>query len=190
MSRIGKRPVAIPEGVEVAVEGTTVRVRGPRGELERDLGPFVSVAVEAEPRRVVVTRNRDDRTGRERHGLGRALVNNMIEGVSRGFQKVLEVIGVGYRAELREGVLRLSLGFASAVELRVPGDLTVEVARPSRPGIDGEIHVSGVDKERVGQFAARVREARPPDPYKGKGIRYRGEYLRKLAGKTFASGTA
>ena len=187
MSRVGKKPIPIPAGVEVRVDGNTVSVKGPRGTLERRHESAVKVTVDESAERIVVNRLRDDRAGREKHGLWRALINNMVVGVTEGVEKVLEIVGIGFRAELQGEVLKLNLGFAVPVELIVPDGLAVEVTRATRPGIDGEIHVSGIDKELVGQFAARIRHVKPPDPYKGKGVRYRGEYVRKLAGKTFGT---
>ncbi len=190
MSRVGRKPIPIPKGVDVRVDGDIVKVKGPKGTLERTVIGPVSVAVDEAASRIVVSRSREDRYGREQHGLWRALVANMVSGVTEGSKKVLEIIGVGYRAELQGKTLKLSLGFAVPAELAVPDGVKIEVTKPTRPGIDGEIHVSGMDKQLVGQFAARIRSIKRPDPYKGKGIRYRGEYVRKLAGKTFgATGT-
>jgi len=190
MSRIGKKPISIPKGVEVTVDGNTVRVKGPKGSLERQVCGPVAVSLDRQAGLLTVTRNRDDGVGRAQHGLWRALIANMVSGVVEGFTKVLEIIGVGYRAETAGNILKLHMGFAGPVELPVPKGIHVEVSRPTRPGIDGEIHVAGIDKQLVGQFAADVRRVRPPDVYKGKGIRYRGEYVRKLAGKTFGATTA
>ncbi len=190
MSRIGKKPIPVPKGVDVQVDGKTVRVKGPKGALERRFHDFVDVHLDTEAEQVVVTRSRDDKAGKEQHGLWRALVNNMIDGVTKGTEKVLEIVGVGYRAELQGKVLKLTLGFATPVELAVPDGLTIEAGRGSRVGVDAEVKISGIDNELVGQFAARVRHVKPPDSYKGKGIRYRGEYVRKLAGKTFGTAGA
>jgi large subunit ribosomal protein L6 len=187
MSRIGVRPIPIPAGVEVSLDGEAVRVKGPKGSLERTVRGPVTVKVDEAARQVIVDRTRDDRRGRSHHGLWRALVANMVSGVTEGVSKTLEIIGVGYRAEVQGKTLKLGLGFAVPRELPIPEGVSVEVGRPTRPGIDGEIRVSGIDKEKVGQFAADIRAQRPPDVYKGKGIRYRGEYVRKLAGKTFGS---
>ena len=190
MSRVGKKPVPVPKGVDVQVDGKTVRVKGPKGTLERRIHDAVDARFDKDGGQVVISRNRDDKTGKEQHGLWRALVRNMVDGVTNGSEKVLEIIGVGYRAEIQGKVLKLTVGFASPVELPVPDGLTVEASRGSRVGVDAEVKVSGIDNELVGQFAARVRHVKPPDSYKGKGIRYRGEYVRKLAGKTFgATGT-
>ena len=187
MSRVGKKPVPIPEGVEVRVDGDTVSVKGPKGSLERRFTGPIAMAVDEGAGQVVVTRQGDDKKAKAFHGLWRSLVNGMVEGVSKGFEKTLEIIGVGYRAELQGPTLRLSLGYARPVELTVPQGIEVEVRRSGRPGVDLEVCVRGVNKEAVGQFAADIRKTRKPDVYHGKGVRYRGEYVRKLPGKTFGS---
>jgi large subunit ribosomal protein L6 len=187
MSRIGKRPVAIPDGVQVKVEGDTLKVKGPKGELMRQVRGPVDFKVDAAAKQVVVTRRVDDRTGREQHGLWRALLSGMVTGVAEGYTKVLEIIGVGFRAEVQGDRLKLNVGYAIPYELEIPKGLSVEAKRGGRAGVDAEVTVSGIDKELVGQFAASVRRIKKPDLYKGKGIRYRGEYVRKLAGKTFGS---
>ena len=190
MSRIGKQPVPIPAGVEVTVAGNAVSVKGPKGALERHFADAVTLAVDEEAKQVVVSRKTDDKQAKSLHGLWRALVNNMVEGVANGFQKELEIIGVGYKAELQGKTLTLSLGYAHPVELAVPQGIEVEVQRSGRQGVDLEVTVRGIDKELVGQFAANIRKTRKPDVYHGKGVRYRGEYVRKLAGKTFGSAGA
>jgi large subunit ribosomal protein L6 len=190
MSRVGKKPISVPKGVDVQVDGKNVCVKGPKGTLEKVVHEFVDVTLDKDAAQVVVTRSRDDKAGKEQHGLWRALVQNMINGVTQGFEKVLEIIGVGYKAELQGKTLKLSLGFAAPVEFPVPDGITVEVGRGSRVGVDAEVKVSGVSNELVGQFAAKIRRVKPPDSYKGKGIRYRGEYVRKLAGKTFGTAGA
>jgi large subunit ribosomal protein L6 len=187
MSRIGKKPIPVPAGVDVVVDGSVVRVKGPKGGLEREVAGPVAVAFDGAARRLVVTRRGDDKDARAQHGLWRALIANMVEGVVNGYEKTLEIIGVGFRGEVAGPVLKLHVGFAKPAELKIPQGLKVEARKPTRTGIDGEIHVSGIDKELVGQFAANVRRVKPPDLYKGKGIRYRGEYVRKLQGKTFGS---
>lgn len=187
MSRVGKQPVPIPAGVEVTVAGNAVSVKGPKGTLERRFVDAVTLAVDKEAKQVVVSRKTDDKLAKSLHGLWRALVNNMVEGVVKGFEKELEIIGVGYKAELQGKTLKLSLGHAHPIELAVPQGIEVEVKRSGRQGVDLEVTVRGVDKELVGQFAANIRKTRKPDVYHGKGVRYRGEYVRKLAGKTFGS---
>jgi large subunit ribosomal protein L6 len=191
MSRVGKKPVPILAGVEVTVLGNAVSVRGPKGALERRFVEPVFMTVDEDAKQVVVSRRGDGKQAKALHGLWRALVNNMVEGVTNGFEKTLEIIGVGYKAEIVGGpdgkTLRLSLGYAQPIELPVPQGIEVEARRSGRPGVDLEVTVRGIDKELVGQFAANIRKTRKPDVYHGKGVRYRGEYVRKLAGKTFGS---
>jgi large subunit ribosomal protein L6 len=175
MSRIGKLPVPLAPGVEVKVTDGTVRVKGPKGELAT---PLVSnVRIEIGDGQAQVHREGDDKPARARHGLMRSLLNNMVTGVTTGFTRELEIVGVGYRAEARGKVLVLSVGYSHPVEMAVPEGLEVKM--------DGvtKIAISGVDKQRVGQFAAEVRKVRPPEPYKGKGIRYAGEQVRRKVGK-------
>jgi large subunit ribosomal protein L6 len=190
MSRIGKKPIPVPKGVDVQVSGKTVKIKGPKGTLERTVHEFVDVSFDNDASQVVVTRTPDDNPGKEQHGLWRALLSNMVGGVTNGYEKVLEIIGVGYKAEVQGKTLKLTLGFAAPVEVPVPDGLTIEAARGSRVGVDAEVKISGISNELVGQFAAKVRHVKPPDSYKGKGIRYRGEYVRKLAGKTFGTAGA
>lgn len=175
MSRIGRMPVAIPPGVEVTVDGSRVRVRGPRGELERTFHP--DLRVEVQDGTVVVRRPTDLRHHRALHGLTRALVNNMVRGVTEGFSVELEIHGTGYRATKQGDRLVLQVGYTHPVELAPPPGITFEVPQPNR------VVVRGLDKELVGQVAAKVRAVRPPDPYKGKGIRYAREALRLRPGK-------
>ncbi|GBD29642.1 50S ribosomal protein L6 [bacterium HR32] len=175
MSRIGRMPVAIPPGVEVTVDGPRVRVRGPKGELERTFHP--DLRVEVQDGTVVVRRPTDLRHHRALHGLTRALVNNMVRGVTEGFSVELEIHGTGYRATKQGDRLVLQVGYTHPVELDPPPGITFEVPQPNR------VVVRGLDKELVGQLAAKVRAVRPPDPYKGKGIRYAREALRLRPGK-------
>jgi large subunit ribosomal protein L6 len=175
MSRIGRMPVAIPPGVEVTVDGPRVRVRGPKGELERTFHP--DLRVEVQDGTVVVRRPTDLRHHRALHGLTRALVNNMVRGVTEGFSVELEIHGTGYRATKQGDRLVLQVGYTHPVELDPPPGITFEVPQPNR------VVVRGLDKELVGQVAAKVRAVRPPDPYKGKGIRYAREALRLRPGK-------
>ncbi len=177
MSRIGKMPIPIPQGVQVNIEGSRVTVRGPKGELTRTFHPDMKVT--EQDGQLVVTRPTDQRHHRALHGLTRALLANMVTGVSQGFQKVLQIEGVGYRAELQgNNKLVLSLGFSHPVEFVAPEGITFQVEQRARL-----ITVEGVDKELVGEVAARLRRIRPPEPYKGKGIRYQGEHIRRKAGK-------
>ena len=176
MSRIGLMPISIPDGVEVKIDGAKVRVKGPKGELEQ--GFRSEVAIVEEEGALRVTRESDEPHVRALHGLTRALLNNMVVGTSEGFTKTLEVHGVGYRAELRGPNLILNVGFSHTVEFPPPDGIKFDV--DARAGI---IVVQGIDKQLVGQVASDVRKVRPPEPYKGKGIRYQGEYVRRKAGK-------
>ena len=175
MSRIGRQPIAIPSGVEVKVDGARVSVKGPKGTLEQTMHPDMTVAVDDGT--VVVTRPSDEREHRALHGLTRSLVANMVEGVTNGYAKTLEIQGVGYRAALKGSTLEIAVGFSHPVVVEPPKGVSFEVPQPTR------IIISGTDKQLVGQIAANIRAIRKPDPYKGKGIRYQGEYVRKKAGK-------
>jgi large subunit ribosomal protein L6 len=175
MSRIGKMPVDMPSGVDVKVDGTHVTVKGSKGELSRQFNERVSFSIEDGV--ITVVREDDTRESRALHGLSRALLSNMVVGVSEGFSKVLEIQGVGYRASLKGSDIELLVGFSHPVDVKAPQGITFEVPEPTR------IVVSGIDKEQVGQVAADIRKVRPPEPYKGKGIRYSGEYVRRKAGK-------
>jgi len=176
MSRIGKKPVEIPSGVTVTINGDTVTVKGPKGELTRSFNPDINITVEDNI--IHVTRPSDSKNHRALHGTTRALLANMVEGVSKGFEKSLELVGVGYRAQKQGKKLVLNVGYSHPVEFEPEEGLEVEV--PSNT----KIVVKGVSKERVGAFAANIRDVRPPEPYKGKGIRYEGEYVRRKEGKT------
>lgn len=176
MSRIGKKPVPIPEKVTVTIDGSTVSVKGPKGSLERTLPEKISVA--QEDNTIVVSPVDSSRVARERHGLCRTLVANMIEGVSKGYSKQLEIIGVGYRAQVKGNTLTLNVGYSKPVEMVMPEGITAAMGEKNT-----QVIISGFDKEVVGNTAARVRAVRPPEPYKGKGIRYQGEYIRRKAGK-------
>ena len=176
MSRIGRKPIAIPAGVEVKVDGQTVTVKGPKGTLTKSFHPNMKITVEGAE--IKVERPNDEQLNRSLHGLTRTLVANMVEGVSKGFSKELDVIGVGYRVQKQGKELVMNLGFSHKVIMpEVPG---ISIDCPNA----NKIVISGPDKQQVGQFAAEVREKRPPEPYKGKGIRYTGEYVRKKEGKT------
>ncbi len=180
MSRIGKLPVAIPDKVSVDVADSIVRVKGPKGELSQHVLPVVTVAVDGGS--VVVTRSADDKEHRSAHGLTRTLIANMIEGVSNGFRKSLEINGVGYRAAKAGDGLNLTLGYSHPVSYQAPAGISFAVEGTNR------IHVDGIDKQRVGQVAAEIRNLRPPEPYKGKGVRYAGEVVRKKLGKAGKAG--
>ena len=176
MSRIGKAPVAVPSGVDVTVAGGTITVKGPKGSLSRAIPGDITVAVEDGT--LQVSRPDDERQNRALHGLTRSLVNNMVIGVTEGFKKNLEIVGVGYRAEAQgPTTLRLNLGFSHPVTVQAPEGITFEVTNPTN------LAVVGIDKEIVGQVAADIRSIRKPEPYKGKGVRYAGEIVRRKAGK-------
>ncbi|MBH8555757.1 50S ribosomal protein L6 [Nostocaceae cyanobacterium CENA357] len=180
MSRIGKRPITIPAKVQVAIDGTKVVVKGPKGELSRDLPINVTVSQEGEI--LQVNRRDESRTSRQLHGLSRTLVANMVEGVSQGFQRRLEIQGVGYRAQVQGRNLVLNMGYSHQVQIVPPEGIQFAVEGTTN------VIVSGYDKEIVGNTAAKIRDVRPPEPYKGKGIRYAGEVVRRKAGKTGKSG--
>ncbi len=180
MSRIGKKPVPVPGGVQVKIDGRTVVVEGPKGTLNWEHRPEVSVRFDEEARQVVVTRNDDQRQSRALHGLTRALVQNMVVGVTDGYERRLEIHGVGYLASLAGKTLQLRVGLAN--ELQVPIPDGVEVTVPDQQ----HIVLRGIDKQKVSQFAAEIRARRKPEPYKGKGIRYMGEAIRRKQGKAMA----
>jgi large subunit ribosomal protein L6 len=176
MSRIGKSPVALPSGVEVSVSDRTITVKGPKGTLSREIPGEIEVSIDGAV--LTCTRPNDERHNRAQHGLTRSLVNNMVVGVTEGFKKNLEIVGVGYRAEAQgPDALRLNLGFSHPVNVKAPDGITFEVPVPT------QIVVSGIDKEVVGQVAADIRSLRKPEPYKGKGVKYAGERILRKAGK-------
>ena len=175
MSRIGRKPIPVPATVTVAIEPEVVRVAGPRGELSERVHRDITVAQEGGE--IVVTRPTDRGEHRALHGLTRSLVANMVEGVTTGYQKVLEIQGVGYRAQLRGRDLELALGFSHPVSIKAPEGIEFEVPQPTR------VVVKGISKQLVGEVAAGIRKRRPPEPYKGKGIRYEGEYVARKVGK-------
>ncbi len=176
MSRIGKQPIPVPSGVQVSIEGSKVTVKGAKGQLEYTFNEDMSVTMADDE--ITVTRPSDARNHRALHGLTRTLIANMVTGVSEGFSKTLEIIGVGYRAQLKGNDLELALGFSHPVVVKAEKDITFEVPAPTK------VVVSGIDKQRVGQIASEIRDFRPPEPYKGKGVRYEGEYVRRKVGKT------
>jgi large subunit ribosomal protein L6 len=175
MSRIGKLPVVVPNGVTVAIDGNTVRVKGPRGELVRDFPRDITIALENG--QANVTRPSDESEHKALHGLSRSLLANMVDGVTKGFTKQLEIVGVGYKAETRPYGLQLALGYSHPIEYRAPAGIKLTATAPTA------ITVEGANKELVGQVAAELRSLRPPEPYKGKGIKYAGEQIRRKAGK-------
>ena len=175
MSRIGRLPIPVPSGVDVTINGRNVTVTGPKGSLSRALHPDMTVS--REDGTIVVTRPTEQKTHKQLHGLTRTLVNHMVIGVTDGYRKGLEITGVGYRAALSGRKLQLNLGYSHQIEIDPPEGITFEVENPTR------LAVVGIDKELVGQIAAKVRATRKPEPYKGKGVRYAGEYIRRKAGK-------
>ncbi|HWH24419.1 MAG TPA: 50S ribosomal protein L6 [Candidatus Limnocylindria bacterium] len=182
MSRIGRLPIEVPSGVEVNLAGNRITVKGPKGELTRELSPEMRVV--QQDGQVRVERPNDEKRSRELHGLTRTLIANMITGVTEGYRKGLEITGVGYRAQLVGTKLQLNLGYSHPVEIEPPAGISFEVENPVR------LAVVGIDKELVGHVAARVRSSRKPEPYKGKGVRYAGEIVRRKAGKAGKIGAA
>ena len=178
MSRIGRLPIEIPAGVEVKINGCQVEVKGPKGVQTKQFSSEIGIAME--DNHVVVTRSSEDANHRALHGLTRALIANMVKGVTTGFEKNLELVGVGYRAAKQGAKLVLNVGYSNPVEMDVPAGLEIDVPAPTK------ITIMGADKEKVGAFAANVRSVRPPEPYKGKGIKYQDEVIRRKAGKTGA----
>ena len=178
MSRIGRMPVTVPKGVSVSLSGQTLSVKGPKGELSRTIHPDMKIAVDGST--VVVTRPTEETRHKALHGLTRSLVNNMVEGVAKGYVKVLEIQGVGFKAEKKGNGLQLSLGFSHPVVYPTPAGITFTVDNNT------VLKIEGPDKELVGQVAAEIRSMRKPEPYKGKGVRYQGEVVRRKAGKTGA----
>jgi large subunit ribosomal protein L6 len=174
MSRVGRKPIPIPDRVKVSINGQRVTVEGPKGKLEHDVHPFIGVALEG--RQVTVTRSNDSRESRSLHGLTRALIANMVHGVKEGFQKSLELQGVGYRATKQGNALNFQLGYSHPIVFEPPAGIELTVDRSI-------VTVMGIDKQAVGQVAAQIRDLKKPEPYKGKGVRYVGERVRRKAGK-------
>ena len=176
MSRIGKLPIDIPEKVDVAVDGHSVTVKGPKGELTKEFKPGIDIKIE--DNQVIVERNGDDIEARSMHGLVRSLIEGMVEGVTKGFEKKLEMVGVGYNAQVQGNKLKLEVGYSHPVIIEAEGNIEFEVEKNTN------ITVKGIDKQRVGDVTAKIREVRKPEPYKGKGIKYVGEHIRRKVGKT------
>ncbi len=176
MSRIGKRPIPIPSKVTVDIKGQHVTVKGPKGTLAREIPSLIGISQEGSEIKVIPENN--SRIARQRHGLCRTLIANMVEGVSKGFEKRLQILGVGYRAQAQGKKLTLNVGYSKPVEMNMPEGIQVAVEKNT------EVIIGGIDKEVVGNVAAKIRAVRPPEPYKGKGIRYLGEMVRRKAGKT------
>jgi large subunit ribosomal protein L6 len=183
MSRIGKKPVPVGKA-KVTVNDHKINVEGPKGKLELSVHPLITVKLDNDKKELVVTRPDDEKQSKALHGLTRALLANMVEGVTNGYRKSLEVQGVGYKAEMKGKNIVLSVGFANAVTLPIPGNVAVQVEGANK------IHVTGADKQAVGEFAARLRKVRKPEPYKGKGVRYEGEQVKIKPGKAFAGAGA
>jgi large subunit ribosomal protein L6 len=181
MSRIGKQPVVIPAGVKAALEGRVIQVEGPKGKLSLTIVEGISASIDQEKKQVVVKRASDSRQHKALHGLTRSLINNMVKGVTGGYQRRLEIVGVGYNAKVQGNDLVLTVGFVNPVKMPIPKGLTVQTPAPT------QIVIQGPDKQMVGEFAAVVRRVRPPEPYKGKGIRYEGEVVKRKAGKAFVA---
>ena len=179
MSRVGKQPIVVPKGVDVKIDGSTVKVKGPKGDLERKMHPSMKIVMEGD--QIRIERPSDLGFYRGLHGTTRVLIANMVKGVTEGFSKDLEIHGIGFRAQLEGKKLTLNLSMSHPAVYQVPEGITIEVPEPTR------IKVSGIDKEQVGQVAAEIRRIDPPEPYKGKGIRYVGEYVRRKAGKAGAA---
>lgn len=195
MSRIGRKPIAVPDAVQVGISNGTIEVKGPKGTLSYSVPRKITVEHDQELKCLVLKRESNDRTSRAMHGLARALVNNMVTGVTDGFTKELEVVGVGYSAKVQGKKLSVTVGYTNPVEFDIPEGVSVadpKTTNVSMPGIGSVpvtlISINGSDRQVVGQFAATVRSCRPPEPYKGKGIRYRGEEVRRKAGKAMAGG--
>jgi large subunit ribosomal protein L6 len=182
MSRVGRKPVVVPDNVKVAVADSTIRVEGPNGQLSTPFRREIGVTYDEASKQVLVTRGDDERLSRALHGLTRSLIANMVQGVTAGYTKRLEIVGVGYQAQLKKAnTVALQVGYANQVVLEAPEGVKVTVPDPTH------VVITGADKQKVGQFAAEVRKVRPPEPYKGKGIRYEGEVVRRKSGKAFGS---
>lgn len=192
MSRIGKKPIPIPDGLKVSITDRTVSVEGPKGKLSWRHRPELITRIDESKRQIIVERNGDDRMSRNLHGLTRSLIANMVDGCLNGFSRSLELYGVGFGVQLQGDKLVVNCGYSHPVVLEVPPGLSVEVTTPQARG-DSEparFTVHGADKQAVGQMAAQLRKVRPPEPYKGKGVRYAGEHVRRKVGKAFAAGAA
>jgi large subunit ribosomal protein L6 len=176
MSRIGRKPITVPSGVELKVDGPTVTVKGPKGELSHTLAEPITIEL-ADDGTYSVLRPNDERKAKELHGLSRTLINNMVVGVTDGYRKTLEISGTGYRVTAKGSDLEFALGFSHPVVVAPPAGITFAVERPTL------FHIAGIDKQQVGEVAANIRKIRPPEPYKGKGVRYQGEVIRRKAGK-------
>ncbi len=191
MSRIGKKPVIIPSGVKIEFAGQAVKVSGPKGSLELKRNLAINVKLDDSGKKIIVENSKpDSRLERAMYGTTRALLNNMVAGVSKGFEKKMEIYGTGYNVKEQGGKLILTVGFANPAEVKIPKSVKVVIEIPATKGnyTPAKFTITGYDKQELGQFAAEVRKVRPPEPYQGKGIRYGGEHVRRKAGKAFASG--
>ena len=175
MSRVGKQPVIIPSGIEANISNNQILVKGQKGELKKELSPLVNVTKEDD--KILVNPKNDTKDAKAAWGLFRTIINNMVVGVKDGFNKILEINGVGYRASISENILTLQLGFSHDIKLAIPGDIEVKCVKPT------ELLISGIDKQKVGQFASEIRRLRKPEPYKGKGVKYQEEIIRRKEGK-------
>jgi large subunit ribosomal protein L6 len=192
MSRIGKKPISVPQGVKVEIKGRHVKVTGPHGTNEMDVHPQIKVQMDESAKAiVVVNENEENRESKQLHGTMRALIANMVEGVSEGFTKRMEVYGTGFSVSEKSGKLVFQVGFCDPIERKIPKGVKVDIEVKATRGDDtpAVFTVSGIDKYELGQFAAELRKIRPPEPYKGKGVRYADEHVKRKVGKAFASGT-
>jgi large subunit ribosomal protein L6 len=192
MSRIGKKPINIPAGVKVEISGQTIKAAGPKGNLEIRCHPKINIRLDNQTGRIIVENpNSQARTEKALYGTARALINNMITGVSKGFEKKMEIYGTGYSVKEQGGKLTLQVGFSHPIEIAVPKSVKVLIEMPATKGNDtpAKFTLAGYDRHELGQFAANIRRVKPPEPYQGKGIRYSDEHVRRKAGKAFASGT-
>jgi large subunit ribosomal protein L6 len=193
MSRIGKKPISIPAGVKVEQKGRSIKVAGPLGELQMDCHPRIKVKIDEAEKQILLENNRpQERRNKQLHGTMRSLIANMVVGVSKGFEKKMQIFGTGYNIKEQGGKLVFQVGFCHPVELAIPKDIKVAIDVGATRGNDvpARFTLSGIDKCQLGQFAADIRKIRPPEPYKGKGIRYADEHVRRKVGKAFASGAA
>lgn len=187
MSRIGKQPVKVPSDVKVSISGNIVNIEGPKSKLTQAFHPDITVEYNQQDKQILVKRSSDEKYHKALHGLTRALISNMILGVTKGYSKKLEIVGLGYTAKVQGTDIVLSLGYTHPFTLEIPKGIKVDITNPTNPG---KLTISGPDKQMVGQFSAVIREAKPPEPYKGMGIKYEGEVIRRKAGKAFTSGSA
>ena len=187
MSRIGRQPVKVPNDVKASISGNTVNIDGPKGKLSQTFHPDIAIEYVQQDKQIVVKRSSDEKYHRALHGLTRALISNMVLGVTKGYSKNLEIVGLGYNAKVQGKELVLTLGYTHPVNLEIPKGIKIDVTNPTNPA---KFTVSGHDKQMVGQFSAVIRGMRPPEPYKGMGVKYENEIIRRKAGKAFTSGSA